>query len=74
MTRLCSPKVTHQTGVDSPPSLVPRAALAASRSLVLLDTRHLRAFSADDIGSGILCPRAKRVLRVGHSIRAQVGQ
>jgi len=37
------------------------------------DTKTLRAFGADETASFIACPRARPVLRVGHSIGAQVG-
>ena len=37
------------------------------------DTKTLRAFGADETASFIPCPRARPVLRMGHSIGAQVG-
>src|ERR1017187_4006856 len=42
-------------------------------SAYLRDTRDLRASGADDIAWLISCPLARGVLRVGHSIGAQVG-
>src|ERR1017187_8566655 len=37
------------------------------------DTKTLRAFGADETASFIPCPWARPVLRMGHSIGAQVG-
>lgn len=35
--------------------------------------RKTHAFGVDDIAGSLSCPRANRVLRMGHSIRAQMG-
>ena len=72
MTQGCSPKVTHQTGINWAHGDAASSAGQPRQLLVLMDTKHLHAFGADDIDSGISCPRARRVLQVDQSIRAQV--
>ena len=50
-----------------------RRARTTRRSGHLRHIRGLRASGADDIACLASCPLARRVLRVGHSIGAQVG-
>ena len=74
MTQVCSPKVTRQELPDH--GLLPGSKRRCSPKVrpALRDLTHLHASGMDDdIDFCVPCPRARRVLRVGHSIRAQVG-
>ena len=72
MTQACSPKATHQTGLER--ALAGAASGTGRLSVACLpDIGQWQALGEDDTDLGIPCPRARRVLRVGHPIRAQVG-
>src|ERR1035437_9869797 len=73
VTRVCSRKVTHQNGDLAQGKCAVLMARTAQRPDRGWDTKTLRAFGADEIATLIPCPRARPVLRVGHSIGAQVG-
>ena len=73
VTQVCSRKVTHQNdhlAQGKCAAWMPRRARRPARGW---DTKTLRAFGADETASFIPCPRARPVLRMGHSIGAQVG-
>jgi hypothetical protein len=73
VTQVCSRKVTHQNddlAQGKWAAWMPRIARRPARGW---DKKTLRAFGADETASFIPCPWARPVLRMGHSIGAQVG-
>ena len=69
----CSRKVTHQNDHLAQGKCAGWRPRRSRRADSVWETKTLRACGADDIASFISCPRARPVLRVDHSIGAQVG-
>jgi len=68
VTQVCSRKMTHQNdhlAQGKCAAWMPRRARRPTRGW---DIKTLRAFGADETASFIPCPRARPVLRMGHSI------
>src|SRR5450759_5888229 len=68
VTQVCSRKVTHQNGDLAQGKCAVWMARTARRLARGWDTKTLRAFGADEIATFTPCPRARPVLRTGHSI------
>jgi len=68
VTQVCSRKVTHQNGDLAQGKCAVWMARTARRLARGWDTKTLRAFGADEIATFTPCPRARPVLRMGHSI------
>jgi hypothetical protein len=68
VTQVCSRKVTHQNGDLAQGKCAVWMARTARRPAREWDTKTLRAFGADKIATFTPCPRARPVLRTGHSI------
>jgi hypothetical protein len=73
VTQVCSRKMTHQNDHLAQGKCAARMPRRVRRPARGWDTKTLRAFGADETASFISCLRARPVLRMGHSIGAQVG-